>query len=192
MAEVKNNPLIASDFKFTISVEDQELYLSSQLFHSFLIYEVMKNNCYYAILNLNDLNNKFKNEPFSGGEKVKIKIEFSNDTEYESDFLVLKALLDTNNLYAIYLIPDIFYQLSKDKYTKGFKDTFTKITKDIISSYSSEIDDSQGSSTLFLQLNESNFEFIKNNYQEGCYDDFSDFAFFISKDNIVKLKTYIH
>jgi hypothetical protein len=190
MANVSNNnPLVASDFKLTISIEGQKLYLSSQLFHSFIIYELMKYNCYYAVLNLNDVNNKFKNETFSSTEKVKIKIEFSNDTEYEGKFIVLKALLDSNNLYSVYLIPEIFYSLCKDKYTKGFNDIFTNIVSDIIGDYDSEIDNSQGTATLFLQLNESNFEFIKNNYQEGCYDQYSDFSFFISKNDIIKLKS---
>jgi hypothetical protein len=147
-------------------------------------------------LYLNDISKNFKNDSFASGEKIKFEIKFEDEdkSEYKSEFRVLNTSLIVNNIYAINLMPEIFYAMNKEKLNFGYKEKFNNIVDTIFNKiktgdWSSDIDSVQGKSDFFYQVNQSYFQFIRDKYKDICYDKYSDFQFFISKDNVLKLKS---
>lgn len=190
------NPLVTPQFKLQMFVNDQEVEIGRNSFNSFIIYELQQYNCYYAVLILNDISKNFKNDCFATGEKLKFKVKFEDEdkSEYESEFRVVDTKLIQNETYAVSMIPEIFYVMNKEKLNFSYKEKFNNVVDKAFNNvktgtWKSEIDSVQGKSDIFLQVNESYFNFIRRNYQEACYDKYADFSFFISKDNILKLKS---
>ena len=188
-------PLITPQYTLRLFIAEQEIQINRNSYNMFIIYEMLKYNCHYAVLYLNDIAKNFKNDCFATGEKLKFKIKFEDEdkSEYESEYRVLNTELIVNNIYAINLIPEIFYAMNKEKFNVGYKEKFNNIVDTMFNkvktgNWSSDIDSVQGKSDFFTQVNESYFQFIKNNYSKA-YDKYSDFQFYISKDNVLKLKS---
>ena len=175
-------------FNLEVYIENTSLEIDDVVYSNFLVYETLHIGIYYGKLIFHNKSPIFKDYPFISGTQISVEVEVIDDDTYTFDF-ILFTKNETKNFVTITLLPKIYMNgLGKDKICAGYNDKIDSIVSTIASDVGitdTDIENTSLPSRLFLQLNQTNFSFIKSNLKYAKNNN-SNYVFFIDKVNKLK------
>jgi hypothetical protein len=182
--------LQGQNFQMTFTVNGNDFPLTSNSYNNFIIHEDLHLGMYWAELKLMKTISGFKDYPLLTGLELDVNITLSNNDKLDMKFIIYDVE-DQVNMFNIILASKLYAtKLDKDKISKGYKDKLDNIISTIASSsgiINTEIEITSIEPRIFLQLNQTNFDFIKTNLKYMKNKN-ANYMFFIDKTD--KLKCY--
>jgi len=180
------------DFNVSFTYNNKDFNVDARIYGGMNVHEILHHGIYFVELILLNTGSIFRDYPIMTGIEMDITIKLLNTTQ---DTLTMQCVVydkdEQKNKTIIVLIPKIFAtSLGKDKISKGYKDKFDNIVSQIASSVgitNTEIESTTLLPRLYLQLNQTNFNFIKTNLKYMKNNN-ANFIFYIDKTG--KLKCY--
>ena len=179
------------DFRLEVSIGGTSIEVDDALYNNFILYEILHLGIYFAELRFINRAVNFREYPFITGSSIQIDIELViPGTTFTYNF-VLYDKTENDDYISLVLIPEIFATgLGLTKISKGYNDKIDSIINTIatdIGITETEIESTSLLAKKYLQLNQTNFSFIKNNIKYAKNNN-SNYLFYIDKNN--KLKFY--
>jgi hypothetical protein len=187
--------IVNSYCSIDIYFNNQDLKIENDIFNSLIINETLHYSCYYAILNLKNVSGVFKIKSFTTGEKVRISINFKDDTTYDSDFVIFSTNLD-KDIFSIVLIPELLQFMKKEKGSVGYKGNVSTVVNQIMTDIklkfpkvTYDVENTRGNNLAsYFKLGQSYFDFLKY-LADIAYNKNADYIFFIGSNNKIKFKS---
>lgn len=183
--------LKGTNFTLTFKYNNLDYEISDMAFDDLLIHETIHLGIYFVELKLKSHCASLKDYPLITGMNFKININVENTNEILDLDTTIYDKNEQDDFIILLLMPTIYCEkLGRLKISKGYKDKIDNIINTIadeVGLTQKEIERTSLEKKIFLQLDQTHFQFIKEN-TKYAKNQKSNYLFFIDKFN--KLKFY--